>query len=296
MAGNLLEASKEKSLFIGHRLPWKYWALQNELFAKGEILRKVLYEKIKASPNKLIQFDLQKLDLSVEVPTEHLAVQEVLDRYQTFDQHVPTMGVVNDVTFILCYWPALDYPVKLFDEGSSGIKVLGSARNVIFPEDTVFLDYYPDALYPAELAVKQAHHGMRSLINLTPEQTKVWANAYDAHVLELVKEAETNNWSKRADYDGRPTYHTVESTVSDCCLIKHRELISNEGEKARYAIYVAPLSIEQAKAIAAGEVTVEDATKDSVFVKQQDILSEAENYYKIVDEKATDVTAELEAP
>jgi len=52
-----------------------------------------------------------------------------------------SLGVVVNVTYRQCYWPALDEPVALFAEGSSGIQVQGppTPRNVIFPEDTVFL-------------------------------------------------------------------------------------------------------------------------------------------------------------
>ena len=54
-----------------------------------------------------------------------------------------SMGVVNDVRFVKCFWPKLDMPTPLFADGSSGIEVQGppTPRNVIFPPDTVFLEH-----------------------------------------------------------------------------------------------------------------------------------------------------------
>jgi hypothetical protein len=50
-------------------------------------------------------------------------------------------GIVKDVRFVRCYWPALAKPTALFARGSSGIEVQGppTPRNVVFPDDTVFL-------------------------------------------------------------------------------------------------------------------------------------------------------------
>jgi hypothetical protein len=52
-----------------------------------------------------------------------------------------SLGVVNDMIFVRCFWPQLDTPTPLFADGSSGIEVAGppTPRNVIFPPDTVFL-------------------------------------------------------------------------------------------------------------------------------------------------------------
>lgn len=44
-----------------------------------------------------------------------------------------SMGVVTDTRYVFCYWPALEKPVSLFADGSSGIHVLGSSRNIVFP-------------------------------------------------------------------------------------------------------------------------------------------------------------------
>lgn len=52
-----------------------------------------------------------------------------------------SMGVVTDTRYVRCIWPALDAPVSLFAEGSSGIEVQGppTPRNVVFPVGTSFL-------------------------------------------------------------------------------------------------------------------------------------------------------------
>lgn len=98
-----------------------------------------------------------------------------------------SMGVVNDIRYICCVWPKLDKPTALFAPGSSGIRVLsiGPARNVVFPDDTVFEEIALDALYPAELAVKQAFPNIAGLKNLTPEQSAIWIAAYDTAAAAL---------------------------------------------------------------------------------------------------------------
>lgn len=62
-------------------------------------------------------------------------------RLQRYDQ-TGSMGVVNDVRYVRCYWPKLDLPVALFAKGSSGIEVEGppTPRNVVFPSGTRFLN------------------------------------------------------------------------------------------------------------------------------------------------------------
>ena len=52
-----------------------------------------------------------------------------------------SLGVVTDTRYVMCYWPALNEPVALFADGSSGMEVQGppTPRNVLFPPDTVFL-------------------------------------------------------------------------------------------------------------------------------------------------------------
>jgi hypothetical protein len=68
-------------------------------------------------------------------------VQEIIGEI-FFDRTEPgSMGVVTDVRYIRCAWPVSDVPLNLFAAGSSGIEVQGppAARNIIFPEGTVFL-------------------------------------------------------------------------------------------------------------------------------------------------------------
>ena len=99
-----------------------------------------------------------------------------------------SMGVVTDTRYVRCFWPALDRPTRLFAPGSSGIEVIGSSRNVVFPAGTVHLDYYPDAFYPAEQALRAywAERGkFRTFVNLTEDEAAVWQAAYDAAVATL---------------------------------------------------------------------------------------------------------------
>lgn len=137
------------------------------------------------------------------------------------------LGVVTDTRFVRCYWPRLDKPTRLFDEGSKGIEVLGSARNVWFPDDTVWLDYYPDALYPAEQAVLKAFPRLRGLVNLTDEQAAIWQEAYDAAVATF------------------PPTHAVHSSPRDVLFLSHKD-----GEQ----VYVAEVTTQQAMDIVDGKL------------------------------------------
>lgn len=121
-----------------------------------------------------------------------------------------SMGVVNDTLFINCYWPKLDQPTALFAKESSGVRVLGTTpRNVWFPDDVVFEKYYPDALYPAELAVLKAFpFNRRGLVNLSPAESLVWWNAYN----EAVKSF--------------PITHTVLETPRHVNFLRKKELKS----------------------------------------------------------------------
>ena len=121
-----------------------------------------------------------------------------------------SMGVVQDMTFINCYWPKLDRPTRIFAPGSSGIKVMGTTpRNVWFPDDIEFLTYYPDALYPAEQAVFKAFpFRRRAMINLSPAEAQVWLDAYNAAVATF------------------PPTHTVLQTPRNTNFLRHREVRS----------------------------------------------------------------------
>lgn len=119
-------------------------------------------------------------------------------------------GVVTDTLFVNCYWPKLDRPTRIFAEGSSGIRVMGTTpRNVWFPDDIVFETYYPDALYPAEQAVLKAFPFKRiGLVNLSPAEAQVWLDAYNAAVSTF------------------PATHTVLQTARNTNFLRHREVTS----------------------------------------------------------------------
>lgn len=121
-----------------------------------------------------------------------------------------SMGVVKDMTFVNCYWPKLDRPTRIFAAGSSGIKVMGTTpRNVWFPDDVEFLTYYPDALYPAEQAVKAAFPFKRiGLVNLSPAEAQVWVDAYNTAVASF------------------PPTHTVLQTARNTNFLRHKEEVS----------------------------------------------------------------------
>jgi hypothetical protein len=101
-------------------------------------------------------------------------------RLQAHDQP-GSMGVVTNARYINCYWPALYEPAVLFAPGSSGISVLGrTPRNVLFPAGTVFQNWFPDAIRPAELAVARW-----PLIDLADAETATWVGAYADAVAAL---------------------------------------------------------------------------------------------------------------
>lgn len=56
------------------------------------------------------------------------------------------MGKVYDIVYIKCKWPNFDKPTWLFSEDSGRIQVQGppTARNILFPDDTVFLGVLVD--------------------------------------------------------------------------------------------------------------------------------------------------------
>jgi hypothetical protein len=121
-----------------------------------------------------------------------------------------SMGVVTDTLFVNCYWPKLDRPTRIFAPGSSGIRVMGTTpRNVWFPDDVVFETFYPDALYPAECAVKAAFPFKRiGLVNLSPAEAQVWLDAYRAAAASF------------------PPTHTAIVTQRNTNFLRHREEVS----------------------------------------------------------------------
>lgn len=181
-------------------------------------------------------------------------------------------GVVRGMRFVNCYWPKLDRPTRIFADGSGGIEVLGTTpRNVWFPDDTVFLDYYPDALYPAEQAVLKAMPFRRGLVNLSPVEAAIWQAAYD----EAVKSF--------------PPTHSVFSTPRHVNFLRHREEVSRRSitlaedsddgagqilkagsvlEKVRYEEFVSMLTPEEARDVAENGVKIERAEEAFVHVSE----------------------------
>ena len=173
------------------RMPPQFHAAMAALHARGERMqRDYLMTRGIVTVEQLRAARLDKVDWSVEAPEAFAEIAALRQAVRTFN-HTDCMGVVTDATFIFCYWPKADTPVALMAPGSSGIRVMGNTpRNIVFPAGTVFLPYKPDALYPAELAVKAA--GVQSMINLTPAMTRVWRDAYQAAVDALPVTAATH--------------------------------------------------------------------------------------------------------
>ncbi len=190
-----------------------------------------------------------------------------------------SIGVVTDTLFINCYWPKLDRPTRLFADGSSGIRVLGTTpRNVWFPDDTVFEAYYPDALYPAEQAVLKAFpFNRRGLVNLSPAEAQVWLDAYTAAVAKF------------------PLTHSVFETPRSCNFLRHREVKSERSVtlkedsvttlpdgsqsvisagsviiKRDYEEYVAELTADECLSLVDGKV-------------DESVLREAKTFVKVAD-------------
>lgn len=186
-------------------------------------------------------------------------------------------GVVTDTLFVNCYWPKLDRPTRIFAAGSSGIRVLGTTpRNVWFPDDTVFEQYYPDALYPAELAVKAAFPFKRiGLVDLSPAESQVWWDAYNAAVASF------------------PPTHTVVETQRNTNFLRHREEVSRRTielkedsidaggsilqagakiTKIEYEEYVAELTPQESVDLVDGKLDEAALRKAKEFVKASDPL------------------------
>lgn len=190
-----------------------------------------------------------------------------------------SMGVVTNTRFTRCFWPKLDQPTKLFADGSKGLEILGSARNVIFPPDTVFLDYYPDALYPAELAVLALSPGRRGLANLSDAEVAIWRAAYDAAVAKF------------------PPTHAVHNTRDDVHFLVHKELVSARSEKARFEVFLAPITKQEAIDIAEGKLDAEAKKADIVFTRVDNSKEGADaTYHTLAAGKMVDITTMLEAP
>lgn len=141
-----------------------------------------------------------------------------------------SMGVVTDTHFIRCFWARPSEPVAIFAPGSSGIIVQGppAPENIIFPDDTVFEEYLPDATSAAVVAAMKAANGKRiGLVNATPEMTEAFVKTYAEVAAGLPKTA------------------AVHVCDSDC-----HWLIRKTPESS----FQAKITLQQAKDIAAGRV------------------------------------------
>ncbi len=166
-----------------------------------------------------------------------------------------SMGVVTDALFISCYWPKLDRPTRIFADGSSGIRVMGrTPRNVWFPDDVVFEDYVPDALYPAELAVGH------NLVNLSDDEAALWLKTYDEAVAKLPQTAAVNTTQRAVNF------------------LRHKELVSPVGAKPVYEEYVAELTAKECADLVDGKVdeAVLRTTKTFVHVSDGTVLVKTE--------------------
>lgn len=156
-----------------------------------------------------------------------------------------SLGVVNDIRFVNCFWPRLSKPTELFAKGSSGLEVLGSSRNVVWPSDTVFLAFYPDALYPAELAVLAASKGRRGLVNLSDEESAIWQAAYDKAVATF------------------PPTHAIHQTRDDVHFLLHEQVIDNPKKPE---LFVAELSKAEVADLMTGKIAEADLRAAKAYV------------------------------
>ena len=179
-------------------------------------------------------------------------------------------GVQTDMLFLFCYWPKLDRPTRLFAPGSSGIKVMGrTPRNVWFPDDTEFLDYYPDALYPAENAVLAAFpYRGRALINLSPAEAQVWLNAYNAAVATFQKThavhqtTRSTNFLRHREVKSERTITLKEDSVNgDTILPAGTQIIKRDYEE-----FISELTPQECLDLMDGKVAEETLRAEKTFV------------------------------
>lgn len=190
------------------------------------------------------------------------------------------MGVVTDTRYHRCYWPRLNAPTELFAPGSKNIVVdgPGTPRNVIFPPDTQFPPYYPDALYPAELAWRSAFPGRAGIVNLPKAEADVYIAAYGKAAATL------------------PPTATLHKTRKDCHFLIFKELISLPNAKPAYQDYVALLVPDEVASLVDGSKSVEQLQDAGVFAKLEQASDDPDaKYYSIVDGAPVDVTPHLDA-
>jgi hypothetical protein len=85
------------------------------------------------------------------------------------------------------------------------------------------------------------------LVNLTPEMAGVYMAEYEQAVSML------------------PPTAAVDSTCCDCHFLRHKELVSTEGEKPRFEEYIAELEPVHVEALMKGETDVETLKAEKEF-------------------------------
>lgn len=88
-------------------------------------------------------------------------------------QRISHLQLAKNTLYVNCLWPKFDEPTSIFEAGSSDLTVMGTPcpRNIIFPPDTVFLHYSPDAMF-------EAYRRVRKSRDLTPDEAQEWVLAY----------------------------------------------------------------------------------------------------------------------
>lgn len=180
-------------------------------------------------------------------------------------------GVVTDTLFVNCYWAVPDRPTRIFAEGSKGIKIMGTTpRNIWFPDDVEFMSYYPDALYPAEMAVKKAFPFKRiGLVDLSPAETQVWWDAYNAAVASFPAthavyqtQRESNFLRKREEISRRSVTLDRDALMPDGSILKTGAVI----EKIEYKESIAVLEPQECADLMTGRVDESTLRQSKEFV------------------------------
>lgn len=189
---------------------------------------------------------------------------------------------VEDTRFVRCFWPAFDQPTAIFPEGSKGIRVRGNPtpRNIVFPDDTVFEEWYPDADYPAELATSAQFPGMGGFVNLTEEQGDFYVLAHAEETAKVI---------------GEDRNATVFETRNDVFFLVHREPIADFRKASDAEKYIAEIDARQAKEIASGTLDVKAARADAEFVRIESAKDKPDTLvFKIEDDVLTEVGMRLD--
>lgn len=189
-----------------------------------------------------------------------------------------SMGVVNDTRFIRCFWPAFDQPTSIFAAGSSGLIVQGppAPANIVFPDDTIFPDYFPDADSVACVAAMAASNGTRTgLVNATQEMVDAYLKAYAEEAARL------------------PATAAKHRTRDDChFLVQWMQIGISANGKPIFDRYVAQISKQAASDICKGVITPASLQPLAVYCKDRDNpLRTTTNLYQLKSGTMTQVSA-----